>query len=136
MSDRSHRLPDFARDPYAWFDHVRQELVDQRWREIAASVEPSAWTGREGHPWRIVRSPRGIEVRPDLTNPFLRHGDGPRVTALSIGEEVEVELTTSSRRWVDRFPPDAFDVGSLGRAMLDEEELPHDNLRRLFPTRP
>lgn len=112
---------------------MRHELVAKRWKEIAEATEPCSWTGRAGHPWRVVRSPRGVEVRPDLTTPFLRHGDSPRVTALAIGQEVEVELTTNSRQWVDRFPPNAFDVGKLGRAMLDEEELPHDNLARLFP---
>lgn len=55
------------------------------------------------------------------------------MTAIGLGDDVEVELTTRSAPWVDRFSRDAFDIGALGRSMLDERELPHDNLPRLFP---
>jgi hypothetical protein len=127
-------LPRFADDPYEWFDRVRDELVQQRRRELLDSTEPSSWTDPHGNGWRVVRTSGGVEIRPDLQNPFLRIGESPKVTAIAINhDEVEVELSARSGRWVDRFPCDSFDVSALGRAMLEESELPHDNLPRLFP---
>jgi hypothetical protein len=129
-------LPDFSRDPHGWFSRVRSELVEQRWHEILQDIEPAQWSGEGGHAWRIMRSPHGIEIRPDLVGPFIHLTDAPKVTAIAIGERgdaIEVELTTRDGRWVDRFPADAFDIASLGDAMLEERELPHDNLPRLFP---
>jgi hypothetical protein len=126
----------FAQDPYAWFEHVRAELLEQRNSEILGAIEPESWTSENGHAWRVVRTDRGVEIRPDLTRPFLRLNDSPKVTAIAIhADAVEVELSAKSARWVDRFEVDAFDVAALGRAMLDEHELPHDNLGRLFPVR-
>jgi hypothetical protein len=127
-------MPGFDRDPYAWFTEVRRSLVEQRWNEILDALEPASWTDGNGNGWRTVRTHSGVEIRPELANPFLRIGDSPRVTAIAIGsDEVLVELSAKSGRWIDRFAPDAFDVAALGRAMLDSEELPHDNLPRLFP---
>ena len=107
-------------------------MAENRWRETRDQVEPAAWVGEEGHAWRTVLSTRGIEVRPDLVKPFLRYGDAPRITAIGIGDEIEVELTSSSGRWLGTFRLDEIDVERLGVAMIDEAELPHDNLRRLF----
>jgi len=125
--------PEFGRDPYGWFDGMRGVLAGERPGEVLDRIQPALWDGPQGHSWRIIRTARGIEVRPDLCTPFLRHGRSARVTAIAIGGEIEVELSVEGGHWVDRFPRASFDVGRLGRAMLDEEELPHDNLRLLFP---
>lgn len=135
-AEPGEQLPDFTEDPHAWFRRVRSQLVEQRWDEILQEVEPATWRGERGHAWRIIRSTAGIEVRPDLVGPFIHLTDAPRVTAIAIGEagdDIQVELTTRDSRWIDRFSPDAFDIASLGDAMLEERELPHDNLPRLFP---
>jgi hypothetical protein len=135
MTKPRSSLPAFSSDPYEWFDQVRAKLVEQRWQEILDSVEPASWTDDRGHRWRVVRTAAGLEVRPELQDPFLRIGESPKVTAIAINDaEIEVELCARSGRWVDRFPSDSFDVSALGHAMLDEHELPHDNLPRLFPT--
>jgi hypothetical protein len=132
MADRA--IPSFSEDPFEWFERVRAELVARRRHEILDAIEPASWTDSRGHRWRVVRTETGVEVRPDLVEPFLHIGESPRVTAIAIGiDDIEVELSARTGRWVDRFPCDAFDVSALGRAMLDEQELPHDNLRRLFP---
>ena len=134
MTEPRSRLPGFSSDPYQWFDRVRDELVAQRWREILDSVGPASWTDERGHTWRVVRTEAGVEVRPELQEPFLRIGESPKVTAIAIKEdEIEVELSARSGRWVDRFACGSFDISALGHAMLDEAELPHDNLPRLFP---
>ncbi len=129
-------LTEFASDPHAWLDWLRSELESGRWEGAAATIAPATWRNDDGHSWRIVRTPDGVEIRPELESPFIRYGESPKVTALAINSGgVAVELTCRSGRWVDRFPPDAFDVAALGRAMLDEQELPHDNLGKLFPVR-
>ncbi len=130
-------LTEFASDPHAWLDWLRSELESGRWEVAAATIAPATWRNDDGHSWRIVRTRDGVEIRPELESPFIRYGESPKVTALAINSgSVAVELTCRSGRWVDRFPPDAFDVAALGRAMLDEQELPHDNLGKLFPVRP
>jgi hypothetical protein len=127
-------LAEFTSDPHRWFDWLRSELNSGRWEVAAATIIPTAWRNEAGHSWRIVRTPDGVEIRPELESPFIRYGESPKVTALAINSGgVAVELTCRSGRWVDRFPPDAFDVAALGRAMLNEKELPHDNLGKLFP---
>jgi hypothetical protein len=127
-------LTEFASDPHAWLDWLRSELSSGRWEVAAATIVPAAWRNEAGHSWRIVRTTDGVEIRPELESPFIRYGESPKVTALALNATgVAVELTCRSGRWVDRFPPDAFDVAALGRAMLDEKELPHDNLGKLFP---
>lgn len=134
MTEPRSALPGFSTDPYGWFDRVRAELVEQRWQEIVDTIRPASWTDARGHTWRVVRTETGVEVRPELERPFLRIGESPKVTAIAINhDQIEVELSARSGRWVDRFPCDSFDVSALGRAMLDEHELPHDNLPRLFP---
>ena len=127
--------PEFARDPDAWFTWLRRAVRRPYWAATVQSIEPQAWTDARGHAWRIIRTAHGVEIRPELTNPFLQVTESLRVTALAVGGFVEVELTCRSGRWVDRFDPDTFDVGSLGQAMIAERELPHDNLPRLFPPR-
>ncbi len=130
-------LTEFATDPHAWLDWLRSELNSGRWEVAAATIAPTAWRNEAGHSWRIVRTPDGVEIRPELESPFIRFGESPKVTALAINSGgVAVELTCRSGRWVDRFAPDAFDIAALGRAMLDEKELPHDNLGKLFPPKP
>ena len=130
-------LTEFTSDPHAWLDWLRSELKAGRWEVATATITPAAWRNEAGHSWRIVRTADGIEIRPELESPFIRYGESPKVTALALNSSgVAVELTCRSGRWVDRFPPDAFDVAALGRAMLDEKELPHDNLGKLFPVEP
>lgn len=124
---------DFERDPHGWFDWVGEEVSEPSWRTVRASIQPARWTGTRGRQWRIVRTASGIEIRPDLVSPFIHYNDAAKVTAIALGDDVEVELTSRSGRWVDRFSRDALDVGALGRSMMDERELPHDNLPRLFP---
>lgn len=128
--DLEHR---FSRDPYNWLAWVARQMREPGWSELRATLKPELWTNPAGRPWRVIRTPRGVEVRPDLVSPFLRYGNQPMVTALGFGDAVEVELTTQTERWVDRFGPETFDVAALGRAMLDEQKLPHDNLAQLFP---
>jgi twitching motility two-component system response regulator PilH len=128
-------VPEFSRDPHGWFARIGDEIGTPGWRSVLASIEPAVWINRAGHPWRVVRTPRGVEVRPDLVSPFLRYTNQPMVTALGLSDEVEVELTTDLQRWVGRSPCNAFDVGALGSAMLEERRLPHDNLPQLFPPR-
>lgn len=128
-------MPGFAEDPYAWFGRIADEMRGESWPTSVSRMQPAISISPLGHPWRLIRTPRGIEVRPDLVSPFLRYGNQPMVSALGLTEEalVEVELTTSRERWVDRFPKGTFDVAALGHAMLDERKLPHDNLPQLFP---
>lgn len=129
-------IPAFARDPYRWFEGIRAALFEERSREIVDGVQPDTWANGDGHAWRIVRTTRGVEVRPDLSTPFMRHGRGLRVTAIGIGEEeIEVELAMEGGHWVDRFPCTSLDLAEVGRAMLEQRELPHDNLTLLFPLR-
>lgn len=131
--DLGHR---FSRDPYSWLAWVGRQMREPGWNELRSTLEPELWTNPAGRPWRLIRTPRGVEVRPDLVSPFLRFGNQPMVTALGFADAVEVELTTQTERWVDRFDPETFDVAALGRAMLDERKLPHDNLPQLFPPPP
>ena len=126
-------IPDFSADPFGWFAWVEGAMVQPAWRQIHPRIRPAAWTSEVGHPWRLVLTPRGVEVRPDLVSPFLRFGNQPMVSALGLTDEVEVELTTDGARWVDRFPARTFDLAGLGRAMLEQRKLPHDNLPALFP---
>jgi hypothetical protein len=125
--------PTFAVDPYGWFTRLSRAVGSDEWPELLRTIEVDVWVGEAGNAWRVMRSTHGIEVRPSLISPFIRFGDLPRVTAIALGEVVEVELTCRDRRWIDRFPLGGFDVAALGHVMLDERELPHDNLPRLFP---
>lgn len=126
-------IPDFSVDPTGWLAWAEGAMVQPVWRQIHPRIQPAAWTSEHGHPWRLVRTPRGVEIRPDLVSPFLRFGNVPMVSAVGLADEVEVELTTDTARWVGRFPARAFDLAGLGRAMLEERKLPHDNLAALFP---
>ena len=54
---------------------------------------------------------------------------------MAIGDQIELELSCAAMRWVHRFPLDALDVGRVGHTMLNEQDLAHDNLTRLFPRR-
>jgi CheY-like chemotaxis protein len=126
-------IPDFSVDPFGWFAWVEGAMVQPVWRQIHPRIGPASWTSERGHPWRLVRTHRGVEIRPDLVSPFLRFGNQPMISAVGLADEVEVELTTDGARWVDRFPARAFDLAALGRAMLEQRKLPHDNLPALFP---
>lgn len=126
-------IPDFSVDPFRWFAWVEGTMVQPVWRQVHPRIPPASWTSEHGHPWRLVRTPRGVEIRPDLVSPFMRFGNQPMVSALGLADEVEVELTTLNNRWVDRFPARTFDLAGLGRAMLEQHKLPHDNLAALFP---
>lgn len=124
----------FSADAHAWFDWLRAELASGRWEFVLPTISPAVWRNPSGHSWRIVRTVDGIEIRPELESPFIRSGESPKVTALAIGPStMAVELTCRTGRWVDRFPLHAFDVAGLGKTMLDEHALPHDNLAMLFP---
>ncbi|HET8777313.1 MAG TPA: response regulator [Candidatus Limnocylindria bacterium] len=127
-------IPEFSTDPFGWFAWAEGAMVQPVWRQIHPRIQPAAWSSEHGHPWRLVRTPRGVEVRPDLVSPFLRYGNQPMITAIGLADEVEVELTTDSARWVGHFPAHSFDLPSLGRAMLEQRKLPHDNLSALFPS--
>ena len=132
---RDSALPSFSHDPYAWFSFIATGARRPTWRRTVDRVQPAIWIGPRGNAWRILRSTHGIEVRPDLVNPFMLVTDQPRVSAIAVGHELWIELSSRDRRWVDRFPLTSLDIETLGRAMLDEQELPHDNLPRLFPVR-
>ncbi len=132
-SAKSRPAPSFASDPYGWFTRVASDIREGGWPGILHDVEPAVWTGDHGNAWRIIRSTTGVEVRPALISPFIRYTDSPRVSAIAIGHEIEVELSCRDQRWVDTFALDSFDLAALGHAMLDEHDLPHDNLPRLFP---
>lgn len=126
-------IPEFSIDPFGWFGWVEGVMVQPVWRQTHPRIRPALWMSEHGHPWRLIRTPRGVEVRPDLVSPFLRFGNQPLVSAIGLADEVEVELTTDTARWVDRFPARTFDLAALGRAMLQQSKLPHDNLAFLFP---
>ncbi|HEU5325146.1 MAG TPA: hypothetical protein VFV59_04610 [Candidatus Limnocylindria bacterium] len=128
-------IPRFDRDPIVWLQAVRRWRLGPTWMRVVATLDPGEWISTAGHRWRMLRTVRGVEIRPDLVAPFLHFGSFPIVTALGIGVAVEVELTTESFRWVDVFAPEQFDFAELGRAMLEERQLPHDNLPLLFPAR-
>ena len=123
----------FAQDPDAWFSDVGRAVVSPDWTDVLATIEVDIWEGDHGNAWRVMRSTHGIEVRPSLISPFIRFGDLPRVTAIALGDRIEVELTCREQRWIDRFGLQSFDLAALGHTMLGERELPHDNLPRLFP---
>lgn len=133
MSTRPQPLPPFSRYPYAWFSRIGAVVRSDEWPHTFRAIELDTWVGDHGNGWRVMRSLHGVEGRPSLISPFIRFGDLPRVTAIAPGSEIEVELTCREQRWIDRFPLDSFDVATLRHVMLDERELPHDNLRRLFP---
>ena len=128
-------IPDFSNDPHGWFTWIGGQVGGDEWPAVLGDVPLADWVGDHGNAWRVMRSTHGIEVRPSLISPFIRFGDAPRVTAIALGTELEVELTCREMRWIDRFGLDSFDVASLGHTMLQERELPHDNLPRLFPGR-
>lgn len=130
---RSEQAPDFSRDPHEWFRWLGSQIGTEHWPDALRLVQLGDWVGDHGNAWRIMRSTHGIEVRPSLISPFIRFTNLPRVTAVALGNDIEVELTCREVRWIDRFALDSFDVAALGHTMLDERELPHDNLPRLFP---
>ena len=131
-SRTSLSLPDFSADAPAWFDALGLAIREPSWSVARDHLLPGLWTDHDGHPWRLVRTPRGIEVRPDLVSPFMRLNGDPIISALGIGEEIEIELSTRDGRWIGRFDIDELDVGALGRAMLVQQRLAHDNLSVLF----
>jgi CheY-like chemotaxis protein len=126
-------IPEFSANPVVWFAWVESQMDQPAWSELLTRIQPASWVTSEGHPWRLVRTARGVEVRPELVSPFLRFGNQPMVSAIGLTHEVEIELTTQHARWVDRFPSRTFDLAGLGRSMLEERKLPHDNLPALFP---
>lgn len=125
---------EFSGEPLEWTRRVVAELAQGR-REVLGNCQPASWTSPSGHPWRLVMTDGGIEMRAQLVAPFLQFNDAPMISAIAIGSEVDVEITTRDGRWVDRFPLGTFDVVAAVEAMLDERRLPHDNLPRLFPLR-
>lgn len=129
-------IPTFAVDPYGWFTRLGRAIGSDHWFELLRTVEVDVWVGEAGNAWRVMRSTHGIEIRPSLISPFIRFGEMPRVTAIALGEVIEIELTCRDRRWIDRFDRGSFDVAALGHVMLQERELPHDNLPKLFPPPP
>ena len=134
MSRDGHpSAPDFATSPVDWLRWVERQIDAGTWPAGAATVLLGEWSGDHGNAWRIVQSVRGVEIRPALVAPFLPVSASPRISALGLGTDVEVEISYHGMCWVDRFPLDAFDLVGLGQAMLAERSLPHDNLRRLFP---
>lgn len=74
---------------------------------------------------------RGIEIRPHLVAPlFVR--DAPLISAVAIGSEVQVELTTRDGRLVKPFPLGTLDLVAVVEAMLADRSLAHDNLPACF----
>lgn len=132
-ADTGEDPPDFSDDPQEWFWWAGSQIGTDRWPQALRVVQLAEWVGDHGNAWRIMRSTHGVEIRPSLISPFIRFTNSPRVTALALGKDIEVELTCRDVRWIDHFALGSFDVAALGRTMLDEHELPHDNLPRLFP---
>ena len=123
--------PSFDADPIAWFSWARQRLRDGS-HERVVECPPTVYHGRDGHRWRVIRTDGGIEIRPDLGVTFLRETHTPQITAIQIAERVTVELASVEGRWAGEYDLDELDLAELGRAMLEERRLPHDNLRFLF----
>lgn len=124
--------PRFELDPVSWFAWVRRRLRDGGADEVMA-CKPVAYIGRDGHRWRVIRTDGGIEVRPELGTTFFRETRNPQVHAVQIhSDAVTIELASAEGRWSGRFSLDELDLSELGRAMIEERHLPHDNLRFLF----
>ncbi len=124
--------PTFQADPVAWFAWAGRCLGEGDRASVHAEP-PVVHQGFTGRRWRLIRTARGIEVRPDLGgSAVFRTNHNPQITAIQIEDRVVVELCSVEGRWSGEFGLEELDVAELGRAMLEERHLPHDNLRFLF----
>ena len=130
---RTHEVPSFSADPLRWLEWL--DAVLERSPELVAGLSAcDSWTDRDGHTWRVVITPEGPELRPGLENPFLVHGQLPRLTALLVTPTVlRLELSLEGWREVRELPVGAQRVRDLGLAMLTRTELPHAGLDRVGP---
>lgn len=129
--EQENTKPRFDRDPVAWFAWAHDRIAAD---DVDAVVEqqPANYDGPQGERWRLLRTVGGVEIRPALVNPFLRENHTPLISAILIDWRVVVELCSVEGRWIGEFELDELDVAELGRAMIDQRRLPHDNLRFLF----
>lgn len=125
--------PSFSADPLAWLEWMDATL-ERAPERVSTLAGCDAWTDPDGHSWRVVITPEGPELRPGLENPFLVHGQLPRLTALQITPHVlRLELSLEGWREVREMPVGAQRVRDLGLAMLTRTELPHAGLDRVGP---
>lgn len=124
----------FELDPVSWFAwaHERIQAGDI---DAVTNAKPTTYEGPRGDRWRLLRSDRGVEIRPALVNPFLRENHQPLISALLIDWRVVVELSSLEGRWTGEFEIDELDLAELGRTMIEQRRLAHDNLRLLFGVR-
>lgn len=124
-------LPSFAADPLGWLEWLDAAL--ERDAQLVTTAAPDdSWVDPDGHRWRVVMTPEGPELRPGLENPFLVHGQLPRLTALQVTPSVlRLELSLEGWREVRELPVGAQRVRDLGLAMLTRTELPHAGLDRV-----
>jgi len=123
--------PSFEADPIAWFAWAAEQ-IDQGQPQRVVGERPVVCEARPGHRWRVIRTAGGIEIRPDLGTAFLRETHNPLIGAIQVADAVVVELCSLEGRWTGRFELGELDLAEIGRAMIEERHLPHDNLRFLF----
>ena len=129
--EQGNTAPRFDRDPVAWFAWAHDRITANDVDAIAAQ-QPANYDGPQGERWRLLRTVGGVEIRPALVNPFLRENREPLISAILIDWRVVVELCSLEGRWIGEFAIDELDLAELGRTMIDQRHLPHDNLRFLF----
>jgi hypothetical protein len=123
--------PPFEADPIAWFAWAAAR-IEHGESERVVRERPTVFEAAPGHRWRVVRTAGGIEIRPDLGTTFLRETPNPLIAAVQVSDAVVVELCSKEGRWTGRFELGELDLAEIGRAMIEERHLPHDNLRFLF----
>jgi hypothetical protein len=133
--EQGHTRPRFDHDPVAWFAWAHERIGTNDVDPILAQ-EPANYDGPHGDRWRLLHTVGGVEIRPALVNPFLRENHTPLISAILIDWRIVVELCSVEGRWIGEFEIDELDLAELGRAMIDQRRLPHDNLRFLFGRAP
>ena len=123
--------PPFEADPIAWFAWAAARIEHGEPQRVVRE-RPAVFESTPGHRWRVIRTAGGIEIRPDLGTAFLRETHNPLIGAVQVADAVVVELCSREGRWTGRFELGELDLAELGRAMIEERHLPHDNLRFLF----
>ena len=129
--EQGNTTPRFDQDPVAWFAWAH-ERINANDVDAIVVQEPANYDGPHGERWRLLRTVGGVEIRPALVNPFLRENHTPLISAILIDWRIVVELCSLEGRWIGEFEIDELDLAELGRAMIGQRRLPHDNLRYLF----